>query len=169
MLLLDLRFRRRRGSGDRCARPHSGYPPASLAGSGADRCWGVPPTPPPKRAPPSLDSPAGWRGRAVLRFPTRRGARLCAPTHSGGPLASLAGSGAESGGGTPNTQPWRAPPSLDSPAGWEPSLRSAETHNVSATVGPADCVSVVSLAHPQWLFLYNMQGLKEIVDRCCAG
>ena len=42
-----------------CARPRSGLRSLPWREAGAGRSWGVPPTPPPKRAAPSLDSPAG--------------------------------------------------------------------------------------------------------------
>ena len=57
--------------------PTSGGP--SLAGSGADKGWGIPPNPPPKRAAPSLDSPTGWKrteiGGCTPKHPCQRGLR----------------------------------------------------------------------------------------------
>ena len=61
------RYRIRRG-----VRPHSGGPPASLAGRGADRSWGVPPSPHQRGLRPLWTLPPGgkpfaWLG---LRCPT---------------------------------------------------------------------------------------------------
>ena len=81
-----------------------GCPPVPLqtfahfpVGKRSGKWLGGSPKPPPKRAAPSLDSPAGagtspW-GR--LQFPFRRDARLCARPRSRCPPTSLAESGAD--------------------------------------------------------------------------
>ena len=86
----------------------------SPAGRG-QRLGRVPPKPPPKRAAPSLDSPA-WMGADR--------ARRCTPSHHQRGLRPLwtlppGWERTELGGCTPKPPPKRAAPSLDSPAGWE--------------------------------------------------
>ena len=95
-----------------CARAPSRRPLTPLTGSGPVGFGGIP-KPPPKRAAPSLDSPAPDGSSAVLR-PISWGAWPRARVRFRRPPTPLTGSG--TGGGTPKPPPKRAAPSLDSPA-----------------------------------------------------
>ena len=140
----QFRFRIRRGA-RLCARPRSGGPPASLAGSRAERGWGGG-TPNPHRRglrplwtlPPDRGVRRGAEpGGGSRAAPTRMERRGRGSAHTGGPLRGkiaaqtailpqevrpLPWREAERkgvGGGTPppTPPPKRAAPSLDSPAG----------------------------------------------------
>ena len=85
-------------------------------GNGADKGSERFPQAPPRRAPPSLDSPAG---RGMER--TRVGAVPTSPTKEGSALSGLSRRTGEwsrqESEGSPQAPPKRAPPSLDSPTG----------------------------------------------------
>ena len=85
------------------------------------RAGGLVSKPSPKRAAPSLDSPAGWETRpgrwSGTRTPAKEGCAV-----SG--LFRRMGNPVRAGGPVPQPPPKRAAPSLDSPTGRELSLRS---------------------------------------------
>ena len=107
----------------------SGGPPASLAGSGADRGWGVPPSPhqrglrPLWTLPPDTRSlrwrEGEWEGLGVPQCPHRRGCALSGlsrRTSARFPGGKRSGRG----WGYPNAPAEEAALSLDSPAGHPP-------------------------------------------------